>query len=102
MLAAWHRTGDKPRLTNIHDVIVPFSTTRGAELINSQLVQEVESQKMKEQEVLEAIKTKMERLKKRQDNLHKRQTLFDSDDHYVGKWSITLSYSNTCSKVKWA
>ena len=66
--------------------IIFFFHYRGAELINTNLIKFVEHQKEMEKEVLAGVVQKMERLKMRQQRLHQKTTLFNSDDHYIGEW----------------
>ena len=56
---------------------------RGAELINTNLIRRVEQQKIHEQEVLINIKTKMERIKLRQERLNKNH------DNLLEHWDGT-------------
>jgi len=56
-------------------------------LINTDLIRMVELRRMQEDEGLNRVKRKMERIKLRQERLHQKEP-FDSDDHFVGEWRM--------------
>ena len=59
------------------------TSTRGAELINTNLIKRVSEMKTREVETLASIKRKMERIRLRQARLQSK-AIKESDDHYIG------------------